>query len=224
MKLKKLFYDTGKLKQDISILQIIESNLSFVPVIDEMKLKKEDPFKILVTILMSARTKDEISAIASEKLFKDNKRPEDIIRLSEKQIEKLIYPVGFYKTKAKHILSLSKILLKDFDSLVPDNLEDLLKLPGVGFKTATLVLATVFDREEVCVDTHVHRISNRLDFVKTKTTLDTHYALKEYFPSVMWQKINYILVSFGKTICRPVAPKCKDCKINKYCFYGQKTS
>lgn len=206
-------------KRAKNILDIIEKDLTFVPVIDEMKLRKEDPFKILITVLMSARTKDEVSALASDKLFANNKTPQDILKLSETEIQKLIYPVGFYKTKAKNIKNLAQILIKNFNSTVPDTMNDLLKLPGVGFKTATLVLATVFNKQEVCVDTHVHRISNRLNFVNTKNTLDTHYALKKLFPAEYWQKINYILVSYGKTICKPIGPKCEQCKLTNECLY-----
>lgn len=201
------------------IFCILESELSKLdpPVIDVIYKDTKDPFKVLVGTLISSRTKDNVTFLASKKLFKILKSSKDISKLSLKEIEELIYPVGFYKTKAKNIKKLCKSLNDDFNSIVPDNIEDLVSLSGVGRKTANLVLSVAFDKYSICVDTHVHRILNRLGYLKTKTPLETEMFLRKNLKKKYWKKINYYLVLFGQNICKPISPKCSTCPVAKYC-------
>ncbi len=192
------------------------------PVVAFMGRNGNDPFKILISTILSLRTKDQITAQASDRLFKVADTPEKILKLSEKEIVKLIYPVGFYRNKAKIIKEISKILVEKFDSKVPDDLETLLSFKGVGRKTANLVLSEGFGKPAICVDVHVHRISNRIGLVKTKSPEETEFKLMDILPKKYWKYINFVLVAFGQTICKPVKPKCKDCPIVKYCEYDKK--
>jgi len=192
------------------------------PVVAFMGRNGNDPFKILISTILSLRTKDQITAQASDRLFKVADTPEKILKLSEKEIVKLIYPVGFYRNKAKIIKEISKILVEKFDSKVPDDLETLLSFKGVGRKTANLVLSEGFGKPAICVDVHVHRISNRIGLVKTKNPEETEFKLMDILPKKYWKYINFVLVAFGQTICKPVKPKCKDCPIVKYCEYDKK--
>jgi endonuclease-3 len=192
------------------------------PVVAFMGRNGSDPFKILISTILSLRTKDQITAQASDRLFKVADTPEKILKLSEKEIEELIYPVGFYRNKAKIIKEISKILVEKFNSKVPDDLETLLSFKGVGRKTANLVLSEGFGKPAICVDVHVHRISNRIGLVKTKNPEETEFKLMEILPKKYWKYINFVLVSFGQTICKPVKPKCKDCPIVKYCENDKK--
>jgi len=192
------------------------------PVVAFMGRNGNDPFKILISTILSLRTKDQITAQASDRLFKVADTPEKILKLSEKEIVKLIYPVGFYRNKAKIIKEISKILVGKFNSKVPDDLETLLSFKGVGRKTANLVLSEGFGKPAICVDVHVHRISNRIGLVKTKSPEETEFKLMEILPKKYWKYINFILVAFGQTICKPVKPKCKDCPIVKYCENDKK--
>jgi endonuclease-3 len=182
-----------------------------------------DPFKILISTILSLRTKDQTTAQASDRLFKVADTSEKILKLSEEEIEKLIYPVGFYRNKAKIIKEISKILVEKFNSKVPDDLETLLSFKGVGRKTANLVLSEGFGKPAICVDVHVHRISNRIGLVKTKSPEETEFKLMEILPKKYWKDINFVLVAFGQTICIPVKPKCKECPIIKYCEYDKKS-
>jgi len=192
------------------------------PVVAFMGRNGNDPFKILISTILSLRTKDQITAQASDRLFKVADTPEKILKLSEKEIVKLIYPVGFYRNKAKIIKEISKILVEKFNSKVPDDLETLLSFKGVGRKTANLVLSEGFGKPAICVDVHVHRISNRIGLVKTKSPEETEFKLMDILPKKYWKYINFVLVAFGQTICKPVKPKCKDCPIVKYCEYDKK--
>jgi len=193
------------------------------PVVAFMGRNGNDPFKILISTILSLRTKDQITAQASDRLFKVADTPEKILKLSEKEIVKLIYPVGFYRNKAKIIKEISKILVEKFNSKVPDDLETLLSFKGVGRKTANLVLSEGFGKPAICVDVHVHRISNRIGLVKTKSPEETEFKLMDILPKKYWKYINFVLVAFGQTICKPVKPKCKDCPIVKYCEYDKKS-
>jgi len=193
------------------------------PVVAFMGRNGNDPFKILISTILSLRTKDQITAQASDRLFKVADTPEKILKLSEKEIVKLIYPVGFYRNKAKIIKEISKILVEKFNSKVPDDLETLLSFKGVGRKTANLVLSEGFGKPAICVDVHVHRISNRIGLVKTKSPEETEFKLMEILPKKYWKYINFVLVAFGQTICKPVKPKCKDCPIVKYCENDKKS-
>jgi len=176
-----------------------------------------DPYYVLVSCIMSLRTKDEITFPLAKALFKKVKTPEQMIRLSEEQLQKLIYPVGFYKKKAKTILIISKILVKKYNSKVPDKMEQLLELPGVGRKTANIVLAYGFEIPAIAVDTHVHRISNRLGLVNTNTPDQTETELKKVLEKKYWLEINELLVKHGQNVCKPISPWCSKCSINKYC-------
>jgi len=187
------------------------------PVITYVAQRGATPFEILVSTLLSLRTKDEVTALATARLMKRVKTPQQMLQLSEKQIRGLIYPVGFYKTKAKRLHEICRSLLDDYDGAVPDELEALSKLPGVGRKTANLVLTEGFQKDAVCVDTHVHRISNRIGYVATATPEKTEWALREKLPKRHWIKYNKLLVAFGQTICRPVSPWCSKCAVNSLC-------
>ncbi len=154
---------------------------------------------------------------ASKRLFDKASTPEEILKLRQKTIEKLIYPVGFYPTKAKNIRKISKLLIENYESVVPDEIDELLKFPGVGRKTANLVLVEGYRKYAICVDTHVHRISNRIGYVKTKVPDKTEFALREKLPRKYWVIYNEILVAFGQTICRPISPFCSRCSIEKMC-------
>ncbi len=188
------------------------------PVVSLMaKRDHRTPFQILISTIISLRTKDQVTAQASERLFKIAKTPEDILKLSEEEIQKAIYPAGFYKNKAKTIKEIARIIVEKYNGKVPDTLEELLKLPGVGRKTANLVLALSFGKPAICVDIHVHRITNRLGFVKTKNPEETEKQLMEKVPVKDWNRINDLLVAFGQTICKPVSPLCSKCPVEKYC-------
>ena len=187
------------------------------PIVTEISEIDKDSYKILIGTLLSLRTKDAVTKQASNKLFATADTPEKIVELSQKQIEKLIFPVGFYHRKAENIKLVSKIILQKYAGKVPDNLDELLSLPGVGRKTANLVLVLGFDKFGVCVDTHVHRISNRWGFVKTKSPEETEFALRKKLPKKYWKIYNDYLVSFGQNICKPISPICSKCEIEKWC-------
>ncbi len=187
------------------------------PVVTLVSKRTRDPFQTLVSTILSLRTKDEVTAAATERLLKRVKKPEDLLKIPDEELEKIIYPVGFYRNKAKTLKKIAKILIEKYNGKVPDTLEELLKLPGVGRKTANLVLSESFGKDAICVDTHVHRISNRWGIVNTKTPEETEYALMKVLPRKWWKKYNSILVAFGQTICKPVGPKCDICPIREYC-------
>jgi len=176
-----------------------------------------DPFKILVSTIISARTKDEVTGPATERLFSIADSPETMSGLSEERIEKAIFPAGFYHTKAKAIRKTAGELVDRFDSRVPDTIEALLTLPGVGRKTANLVVTLAHNKAGICVDTHVHRITNRWGYVKTKTPHETEQALRAKLPKKHWIAINTILVMHGQNICKPVSPLCSRCPVRRYC-------
>jgi endonuclease-3 len=189
-----------------------------VPVINFMAVSTGDPFKVLISTVLSLRTKDDTTADASKRLFSKASTPGEIIELGEKKVAKLIYPVGFYNVKAKNIIKICKLLVSKYDSKVPDDLDELLKFDGVGRKTANLVVTVGFNKPGICVDIHVHRISNRFGYIKTKTPEQTEMALREKLPGKYWIDYNYILVSFGQHLCRPVSPFCSICPVEKYCL------
>jgi len=201
------------------VFRILEKTLKEETMINKFAKEKYNPFQILVATILSARTKDELTEDVSRKLFKKVKSPSDLLKSSEDELEKEIYPVGFYKTKARNLLKLAKILMKEYGGEVPNKFEELLKLPGVGRKTANIVLSYAFNKPAIAVDTHVHRIFNRWRFVNTKTPEETEIVLRKKLPKKLWKKVNNILVSFGKSICKPVNPLCEKCPINKICQY-----
>lgn len=196
------------------------------PIIELIKAQTDDPFCVLVGTILSSRTKDACTAGAVRRLFAtaagERFSPSDLERLSEEEIEKLIYPVGFYHVKAKHLKELPIVLREKFNGIVPNTVEELCELPGVGRKTANLTVAVGFDLPAICVDVHVHRICNNLRIVKTKTPLETEMKLREILPTKYWKTWNSVFVSFGQTRCDPVRPKCNGCPIAKYCHSPKK--
>ncbi|MBN2831309.1 MAG: endonuclease III [Candidatus Omnitrophica bacterium] len=176
-----------------------------------------NPYKVLISCVLSLRTKDKTTIAASKRLFKVADSPRRMIKLTLRRLEKIIYPVGFYRNKAKVILGLSRSIIKDFKGLVPGKIEKLLGFRGVGRKTANLVLGLGFGIPAICVDTHVHRISNRLGWIKTKTPEDTEKELMNIFPRKLWIGLNTILVSFGQNLCLPVSPFCSICTVADFC-------
>jgi len=178
----------------------------------------EEPFQILIATLLSARTQDATTHAASTRLFKRARTPKTMAKLSVKEIETLIYPVSFYRNKARHVKACCEMLVEEFGSRVPETLDELVTLPGVGRKTANLVMILGFrSLRNICVDTHVHRISNRLGWVQTRTPDETEQALYENTAARWWPYINLYLVVWGQNICRPVYPRCGDCVIADDC-------
>ena len=176
------------------------------------------PFTVLISCILSLRTKDEVTEKAAARLLKKHNTPEKILQLSEKQIQKLIYPVGFYKTKAKRIKEISKALINEYNSKVPEDFKELLKLKGVGRKTANIVMTYGHKKQGyLAIDTHCHRIPNRLGWIKTKTPEETEKQLKKTLPKKYWMEFNHLFVKFGQTICVPVSPFCSKCPIEKHC-------
>lgn len=188
-----------------------------MPIVDLIEVKTKSPMHVLLGTILSARTKDQVTAVASKKLFSKVKKINDLNKLSVKEIEKLIYPAGFYKTKAKHLKELPKVLQKEFNGIIPDTVEELIKLPGVGRKTANLVVAVGFHKPGMCVDTHVHRMTNRWGYIKTKNPFETEMALRKKMLVKYWEKINSLIVSYGQHLCTPISPWCSKCVIKKYC-------
>lgn len=179
--------------------------------------RRRDPFRLLVACVISLRTKDEVTAQASARLFAVAATPETLARLQETRIAKLIFPAGFYNTKAKQIREISRRIARDHGDRVPADREALLALPGVGRKTANLVLGLGFGIPVICVDTHVHRISNRLALVRTKNPEETEHALEKVLPRRLWIEINDLLVTFGQNVCQPVSPWCSTCPLAARC-------
>jgi len=188
-----------------------------VPVVSHLAEMGEDPFKILISTLLSLRTKDETTTAATDRLFSLARSPEEMLQLPEAAIIKAIYPVGFYRRKAGTIHHICRELINHHHARVPDTLEELLALKGVGRKTANLVVSLGYGRPAICVDTHVHRISNRLGYVATKTPEQTEQALRSKLPAPCWRDYNTLLVAFGQQICRPVSPFCSRCPASDYC-------
>jgi endonuclease-3 len=180
--------------------------------------QKADPFQILISTLLSARTQDATTLAASTRLFANAPTPQTMAKLTTRQIEKLIYPVGFYRNKAVFVKAAAKMLIEKFGGTVPATLEELVTLPGVGRKTANLVMILAFNsRENICVDIHVHRISNRLGWVRTRTPEETEQALYRTIAKEWWPVINLYLVTWGQNVCRPVYPRCDECALIKMC-------
>ena len=175
------------------------------------------PFTVLISCILSLRTQDKTTDEASRRLFKLARTPKTMVKLEAATIAKTIYPVGFYKNKAKNIIKICELLLSQHKGRVPDEIDELLKFPGVGRKTANLVVTLGYNKPGICVDTHVHRISNRWGYVETKTPEQTEMALREKLPPEYWIIINDLLVSFGQNLCKPISPLCSQCKIRRYC-------
>jgi len=176
-----------------------------------------DPFHLLVACIISLRTKDAVTREASRRLFEIVSRPADLAQTNPDRIAELIYPAGFYRTKSKQLNQIGRILVEEYHGKVPSTREDLMALPGVGRKTANLVLGLGFDTPAICVDTHVHRISQRLGWVRTKTPAETEAALELLLPRCWWIPVNDILVTFGQRVCLPRNPRCAQCPIQSDC-------
>jgi endonuclease III len=187
------------------------------PIVELIQAKTKDPFKVLVATILSARTKDETTSEVCRRLFKKVSKPADLRKFTVKQVEKLIFPIGFFRTKAKHLKQLPDALDRLYGGRIPDSIEELCELPGVGRKTANLVVTVAFDKYGICVDVHVHRICNRLGLIETSTPLETEMTLREILPRRYWKTWNSRLVSYGQTVCRPIGPKCEQCPISKCC-------
>jgi len=187
------------------------------PIVTLMAETYQSPFRVLISCILSLRTQDATTAKASHRLFALADSPETMVKLTAKKIEKLIYPVGFYRTKAKNILEICQTLIDRYAGQVPDSIDELLKFRGVGRKTANLVVTLGYRKAGICVDTHVHRISNRWGYVKTATPEKTEFALRDKLPKKYWIEFNDLLVSFGQHLCRPISPVCSQCPIAKYC-------
>jgi endonuclease-3 len=175
------------------------------------------PYHVLISCLLSLRTKDTTTLPASERLFALANTPQEMLKLSTSQIEKAIYPVGFYKTKAKTLHGVSHDILEKFGGQVPNDLDILMTMKGVGRKTANLVLTEGFGQNAMCVDTHVHRISNRFGYVKTKDPHETEMALRKKLPEKFWMDYNAMLVLWGQNVCKPISPLCSTCPVQKFC-------
>ncbi|MBA3008146.1 MAG: exodeoxyribonuclease III [Proteobacteria bacterium] len=200
-------------------LQILEQEVKNyqVPVVDLIAIQTHDPFKVLVATILSARTRDEVTAQAAARLFARASTPHALALLDEKTLQQLIYPVGFYKNKARYLAALPEVLKKQFSFQVPDGIEQLTSLPGVGRKTANLVRAQGFGKAAICVDTHVHRIMNIWGYVQTANPLQTEMVLREKLPEHYWIRVNSLLVAFGQGTCRPVGPHCESCVLDALC-------
>jgi len=177
----------------------------------------ETPFTILISCILSLRTQDKTTLAASDRLFEIARTPEALLKVPVKRIEKAIYPVSFYRTKARTIHAICEQLLTRFGGSVPSDLEELLSLPGVGRKTANIVVTLGFQKAGIAVDTHVHRISNRLGYVRTRTPEKTEMALRRKLPARYWIVFNDLLVAYGQNLCKPISPHCSTCRIAVYC-------
>lgn len=202
---------------DIFEILVEEVKKYKVPVVDLIKVQTGSPFKILVATLLSARTNDRTTAEVCDRLFKEVTTVDDFDKYTEEEVAELIFPVGFYKNKAKFLKDLPKVMNEKFGGEVPKTIDELVTLPGVGRKTANLVLAQAFEIPAICVDVHVHRILNRLDYVRTKTPFDTEMRLRKKLPKKYWLTVNTVFVMFGQYLCRPVSPKCDICPIYEFC-------
>ena len=178
---------------------------------------RRDPWAVLVSTIISLRTKDEVTLTASKKLLEKADTPKKLQSLKEEKVAELIYPAGFYRNKAASLKKTAVILLEKYDGKVPASMEELLALPGVGRKTANLVLTEAFDIDALCVDIHVHRISNRCGWLESKDPDHTEMILRDILPVKYWKRINYLLVLYGQKLCRPVSPFCSNCVIKKHC-------
>ena len=185
----------------------------FVKLMDSFK----NPYLVLIACILSLRTNDKTTYPATLRMLELAKTPKEMKNVSQEELVKAIYPVGFYENKAKQIIELSKTIDEKLGGKVPDEIEDLIKFKGVGRKTANLVLSLGFNKPAICVDVHVHRIFNRLGYIKTKTPEETEFALREKLPQKYWIDINTLLVTHGQNVCKPIKPKCLECPIAGYC-------
>ncbi len=203
--------------QQLPIEQILKTLSETYPTHPMSEVTDCDPYKVLVACIMSLRTRDDTTIPLAQNLFKIADTPEKMITLPLEKLQKLIYPVGFYKTKAENILEISHRLITEFDGKVPDDIDTLTQFKGVGRKTANLVVGLGFNKPAVCVDVHVHRISNRLGYIQTKTPEETEWALRDKLDKRFWPIINKVLVRHGQECCKPIGPLCHQCPIEQHC-------
>jgi len=187
------------------------------PVVKFMQVRTLDPFRVLVATILSSRTKDQTTTLVSERLFKKVKTLNELAEVPLAELERLLFPVGFYRTKARLLNQLPAAVQSLYNGIIPQTVEELIKLPGVGRKTANLVVTEAFDKPGICVDVHVHRISNRLGLLKTRSPAETETTLRKYLPAQYWKTWNRHLVAFGQTLCTPLRPKCGQCPIYADC-------
>ncbi len=215
--LRNNFLKMNRQKTIEPIMKILEKKFSVSKTTLNKMRKNPDAFKILISCILSLRTHDKNTAMTSKKLFDVADTPEKISKLPLKKLERLIFSSGHYRKKAKTLKHVSKILLKEFDGKVPKTREELMSIKGIGPKTANIVLAFAFEKKVLPIDTHCHRIPNRLGWIRTKTPEQTETELNKILPKRYWKEFNSIFVQFGKTICQPVSPLCSTCSINEYC-------
>jgi endonuclease-3 len=194
-----------------------EVGLTPLPSVSQIAREKRDPFRILVSTIISLRTKDEVTEQASRRLFELADTPAALGRLDVGKVERAIYPAGFYKTKARTLKDISRRLVHEYNGRVPDTIDELLTFKGVGRKTATLVVSLGYGIPAICVDTHVHRISNRLGLVETRNPDETEFALMDLLPRRYWISYNELLVTFGQQVCKPLSPHCSSCPVRRSC-------
>jgi len=211
---ENIFKALEKWRDDIAKTALASGDPSVTTIAENYR---RDPWAVLVSTILSLRTKDEVTLIASEKLLKVANSPEKLNTMKEEKIAQLIYPVGFYRNKSASLKKIAAILLDRYNEQVPASMEDLLSLPGVGRKTANLVLTESFDIDALCVDIHVHRISNRCGWLESRDPNETEIILRKILPVKYWKRINYLLVLYGQKLCRPVSPFCSRCIIQKQC-------
>lgn len=185
----------------------------FVKLMDSFK----DPYLVLIACILSLRTNDRTTYPATLRMLELAKTPQEMMGVNVEDLEKVIYPVGFYKNKAGQIIELSKLIVEKYDGKVPDSIDELCKFRGVGRKTANLVMTLGFGEPAICVDVHVHRIFNRLGYIKTKNPEETEFALRENLPIEYWIPINTLLVTHGQNVCKPIKPMCECCPVSQYC-------
>lgn len=202
------------IKEAVKLLEEAKQPQSdFVKLMDNFK----DPYLVLIACILSLRTNDRTTYPATLRMLELAKTPQEMMRVDEEELAKAIYPVGFYKNKAGQIIELSRKIVEDYDGKVPDSIDELCKFRGVGRKTANLVMTLGFGEPAICVDVHVHRIFNRLGYIKTKTPEETEFALRKKLPVELWIPINTLLVTHGQNVCKPIKPMCDKCPIAEYC-------
>ncbi len=209
-------------KKEISTIFSLLEPLHPLTMLEELSQLGYTPFQLLIATLLSARSKDSTVIPIVKELFKTYPQPKNFTTLPQSELEQHIYKIGFYKTKAKHIIALSAIIITKYNSQIPNTFDQLTSLPGVGRKTANCILAYVYNQPAIAVDIHVHRISNRLGWVHTSTPEQTETQLQQLVPKHHWININRLFVGHGQTICKPLNPSCHICPILHYCEYGKK--
>jgi len=187
------------------------------PAVTVVAEDSRNPFFVLVSCILSLRTQDKTTGDAFRRLKRRARTPKGLLRIPERELAEIIYPVGFYNQKAKQLHEIARALLQDYEGKVPDTIEELIRLKGVGRKTANLTVTIGHGKPGICVDTHVHRITNRWGYIKTKTPDDSEFALRKKLPEAYWIEFNDLLVTFGQNLCAPVSPKCSECKLSRYC-------